>query len=236
VARRARELEAISNHPSIGSDWELGSDDVERFANERGWWSAGRGRLDFEAAYRSTRLVTAPFSDLRLARSRRLLAARGGRLEERDFFALLRDHGDDATAPGRRQGDARWTLCAHNDVQEDTAASMVVSADRAQCWFALATPCTSVYLPLRVGAKLPEVLSRGGEQPSDDSAWWRFKRLQQAVEANWAARQPRVREAFDALEAEWLARSPDEADAEGLMQADAARALEIASALCRRFE
>lgn len=236
VARRVRGVGAISNHPSIGADWELGSEDVERFACARGWWSPERGRLDFEAAYRSTRLVTPVFSDARLARSSALLEKGRGALDERALFALLRDHGDGASVPraAERSDPAYWTLCAHNDVMEDTTASMVVALDRPERWFALAAPCTSVYLPLYAGAPLPDVLTRGGATPDDASAWWRWKRLQQAVERDFARRLPIARERFDALEAEWLAATGDDAPAERMQRATA-RALETCDTLLRHF-
>jgi dipeptidase len=234
VARRVRGAEGISNHPSIGDDWELGSPDVERFAIERGWWSPERGRLDFEAAYRSTRLVSAAFSDARRARSGALLDAARGRLDERAMFGLLRDHGPGRLAPPAQQDDSRWTLCAHDPFQGDTTASMVAPLDRAVRWFALAAPCTSVYLPLSVGAKLPATLLAAAAGPTEDSAWWRFKRLQREVERDFAARGPRVRERFDALEADWLADG-DAGDPSARAEAAAARALEACDDLLRRF-
>jgi dipeptidase len=232
VARRIDGLGAISNHPSIGADWELGSADVESFAIERGWWSPERGRLDFEAAYRSTRLVSAGFSDLRQRRTTELLEASRGALQEPDLFRLLRDHGGGLAPPPDDPADERrYTLCAHNGLQGDTTASMAVSFDRPVCWFALGSPCCSVYLPLYVGAKLPDALAAGGEAPDEASAWWRFKRLQQGVEADFAGRLPRVREAFEPLEQEWLAAAAATDDPEGRMQAALAQALEVCGAL-----
>jgi dipeptidase len=237
VARRVRGVGAISNHPSIGADWELGSADVERFACERGWWSPERGRLDFEAAYRSTRLVSAVFSEARLARSSALLAKARGSLDERGLCALLRDHGDGARVPSavEKSDPAYWTLCAHNDVMQDTTASMVVALDRPERWLALAAPCTSVYLPLYVGARLPAALTLGGAEPDAASAWWRFKRLQQVVERDFARRLPVVRERFDALEREWLAATGAD-DPAGRIEHATALALETAETLLRRFE
>ncbi len=236
VARRVRGACAISNHPSIGADWELGSPDVERFACERGWWSPARGRLDFEAAYRSTRLVSPVFSEARLARSSALLAKSRGALDERALFALLRDHGDGAPVPraAEKSDPGYWTLCAHNEVMEDTTASMVVALDRPERWFALAAPCASVYLPLYVGAPIPDALARGGAQPDETSAWWRLKRLQQAVERDFAQRLPVVRERFGALEAEWLAATGSD-DPAARMERATARALETCDTLLRHF-
>jgi dipeptidase len=237
AARRVRGLESVSNQPSIGSDWELASEDVESFALERGWWERERGRIDFEAAYRSTRLFTAAASEGRLRRTRAALEAQRGRLAEREMFALLRDHGGGlAPPPAEKHEEAYYTVCAHNAVQGDTAASLVVAQDRPTRWLALTAPCTSVYLPLSVEGKVPEVLERAGPEPSDDSAWWRLKRLQQATERDFATRLPRVREAFAPLEEEFLADDAQGGDPSARSAAATARALEVADGLVRAFD
>ena len=237
AARRTGEVETVSNQPSIGSDWELASDDVESFAIERGWWSRDRGRLDFEEAYRSTRLFTAAGSEGRLRRSRAVLEAQQGQLAEREMFALLRDHGGaPVPRPADKLEEAYYTICAHNDVQGDTAASLVVAQDRSTRWLSLTAPCTSVFLPLSVEGKVPAILERAEAEPSDDSAWWRFKRLQQATEADFAERLPRVRDAFARLEETFLAEESSSGDPATRMEAATSRALEVADELVRRFD
>jgi dipeptidase len=236
VAKRIEDLGAISNLPSIGDDWELGSEDVERFAIDRGWWSPARGRLDFQEAYWSTRLFVAAGSEGRLRRSTSLLEAARGGLSEGRVFSLLRDHGGETVpSPAEKTEEAYYTLCAHNDVQGDTTASMVVALDRPTRWFALGTPCTNVYLPLFFDGKVPETLTRAEEQPEPGSAWWSFKRLQRLVEADFGNRLPRVREALDPLEAEWLAREDPPVDPTAQMEEATARALEACNRLVREL-
>jgi dipeptidase len=238
AARRLPEIGALSNQPSIGSDWERCSADAERYAIERGWWSAERGRLDFEQAYRSTRLVIPVFSEARLHRSLSLLERGRGDLDPPALIALLRDHGEGTPVPasvGKRDA-AYYTLCAHNAVQGDTTASLVTDLGRRTRWLALAAPCTSVYLPLWLEGKVPSILLRGARDASADSAWWRFKRLQQATEADFAARLPRVRGAFDPLEEEWLGWPDAPEDPTLRMEEAVARALETCDALVRQLE
>ncbi|MFQ5514227.1 MAG: C69 family dipeptidase [Myxococcota bacterium] len=238
AARREHGIVTLSNHPSIGEDWdELGPVTIAR-AVERGWWRDPSRRFNFETAYRSTRLVPRAFSDGRLRRSRELLRRRAGRLEERDFFGLLRDHGGECPLPDGKQKDEEryYTLCAHNDVQQETAASLVVALDRRVRWLALGAPCCSVYLPLYLEGEPPAGLLRAGRAPDEDSVWWRFKRLQQAVESDFPARLPRVRENLGALEEEWLAWPDPPDDPTGRMEEATARALETTSKLLASFE
>jgi dipeptidase len=237
AARRVRGLESLSNHVSIGSDWDRMSRDAHAYAVERGWWPGTGERLDFEAAYRSTRLLGPAFSDGRLRRSRALLEEQVGQLDERDFFRLLRDHGESGRTPanGDKQDPSYYTLCAHNDVQGDTAASMIVALDRRVRWFALAAPCSSVYLPLYLEGRIPGALSRAGPTPTEDSAWWRFKRLQQAAERSFAERLPVIRETFAALEEEWLGWPDRPEDPSAQMEEATMKALELTDQLLDRF-
>ncbi len=237
AVRRVRQLETLSNHPSIGHDWDRLSHDARSFAVERGWWPEEEASFDFEHAYRSTRLLSASFSDGRLGRSRALLEARSGRLAEADFFGLFRDHGGANPLPlGKAPADASYTtLCPHNDVQETATASLVVALDRRVRWFALGAPCTGVYLPLYLEGHVPAPLQRADAEPDAGSAWWTFHRLQAAVEADFERRQPRVRESFDALEAEWLGWPDDLQNATARMAEASARALEGAAKLLARF-
>lgn len=237
AAQRVAPIHSLSNHPSIAADWDRVSEDAAPFAAQRGWWPETGERLDFERAYRSTRLVPPAFSDGRLRRSRSLLEARVGRLEERDFFRLLRDHGENSQIPLTTdpQTEAYYTLCPHNEVQQTATASMVVPLDRQVRWFALASPCTSVYLPLYLEGHVPENLRRGEAKPTADSAWWHFKQLQQEVEKDFAAHLPRVRAAFDPLEEEWLGWPDPPDDASARMREASARALETCDALLQRL-
>ena len=237
AAKRVSGLECVSNHPSIGSDWDRVSADAERFASERGWWTQSGERFDFERAYRSTRFLIPAFSDGRLRRSRALLEPRKGSLEERDFFRTLRDHGEGCLVPTSTdlQTESYYTLCPHNEVQQSATASMVVALDRRVRWFALASPCTSAYLPLYLEGTVPENLCRGGAKPEADSAWWRFQRLQQVTEEDFARRLPWVRAAFEPLEEEWLCWPDVPDDASARMHEASGKALEACDALLRRF-
>ncbi|MFQ5699998.1 MAG: C69 family dipeptidase [Myxococcota bacterium] len=236
AARRVREVEAISNQLSIGSDWELASPDLEGFAIERGWWDAGRGRVDFSSAYRSTRIFAAAASEGRLRRAHTLLESARGHIDAETLWALLRDHGEGCTVPraAERTDEAYFTLCAHNDIQQETAASLVVESDRPPVWLALAAPCCSVYLPLSVGEPLPQALTCAGEQPSADSAWWQLRELQWAVQADFAKRLPRVRDAFAPLEQVWRRAAIDGQALPSAAEATA-QALEVTARLSREL-
>jgi secernin len=207
VARRAQ-LASLSNHLCLRADWEIGSRDLEAFARAEGWWRGG-GRLDVAAAYRDPR-IPGRLSEGRLRRSRELLAAGRGRHDVASMQRILRDHleGGSAWQPGATIEEERYfTLCAHSEPLHWTTASLVAAlpADRSgpwPVWISFGTPCTGIFLPVYLDGVLPPALARGGPEPEADSAWWTFKRLQDAAAADPARLTPVLREGWADLEDE----------------------------------
>ncbi|HXV37913.1 MAG TPA: C69 family dipeptidase [Myxococcota bacterium] len=197
-AARRCELESVSNHYHIRSDWHFSSRDLADFARERGWWSRS-GRLDVALAYGGDARMS-PGSDARQQRARELLDQERGRHDRESFQSLLRDHLEDAA----EHGDS---LCAHREALEATTASLIAPLPAAlrapwPVWISFAAPCTGVFLPVYLSGAIPAELARGGEQPRDDSAWWAFKRLHDAASADYARALPRLRAGWAEFENE----------------------------------
>jgi secernin len=241
AARRVRR-DAISNHLSLASDWEIGSRDLESFARAAGWW-AQPGRIDVSAAYRNTG-VPGRISEGRLRRSRALLDAHAGRIDPATMQSFLRDHG--AGGPARLPGgspedEAYFTLCMHSEPIGTTTASLVapLAADRRApwpVWISFATPCTGVFLPVYLDGAIPAELARGGPEPDTDSAWWAFKVLQDAAAADFPLHTPQLREAWKGLEARVAAERPrvEAAAARARRAGDGAEASHLLTDFMRR--
>jgi hypothetical protein len=89
-----------------------------------------------------------------------------------------------------------------------TAAAMVAELGREEpviAWCAQTTPCTSVFLPVAVGAELPDALTRGSGEPDGRAAWWLMKALGDEVMADPPGRTPAVQAVWHAWERELLA-------------------------------
>jgi dipeptidase len=205
AARHVRR-DGISNHISLGTDWEIGSRDLEAFARTQGLWT-GSGRVDVSAAYRNPG-VPGRISEGRLRRTRELLDAAAGRIDVAVLQSALRDHldGGPVRMPGATvEDDAYYTLCMHSEPIGTTTASLVAAlpAERRRpwpVWISFAAPCTGVFLPVYLDGLIPPELARGGAEPDAGSAWWTFKALQDAAAADFPRYTPWLREAWKSFE------------------------------------
>jgi dipeptidase len=236
-AARRLEAGAVSNHLSIGTDWEIGSRDLESFARTEGFWR-GNGRVDVKAAYRNPH-VPRHVSEGRQRRAAALLEAGRRRHDAASFQRILRDHGGAGPAwqPGPEPEDERFfTLCAHSEPVHVTAASMVapLPSDRTApwpVWISSGTPCSGIFLPVYLDGVIPPQLARGGREPSSESAWWVFEGLRAAVAADPPRHTPVVREGFADLEEKIEAerREIEAAARRATAAGDADRAAELVS-------
>ncbi len=209
VVRRVQDVASLSNHLSIGNDWDAISDGAIEFAIAQGWWREdGEERFDFAAAFRDIETVPEAVSVGRHRRTCALLESAKGRLSPSDMRNALRDHyGFSAPRGGRTPVDPEYfSVCMHADPVGTTTASVVAeipaSAEQPLLyWAVLGAPCVGVFLPLYLDGVVPAVLTHANETPSNDSPWWRFKHLLTLVEQNWESHFPRVRDVFDPFEA-----------------------------------
>jgi dipeptidase len=208
ATRRCTTVDAISNHVTIGADWQRLSRAAPETAAARGLTVAEP--LDFAATFRDTSLVPPALSEGRLRRSRSLLAEGRGAHTVETLQAILRDH--DQTGPRFVPGAAPdeeqfYTLCMHQGPSR-TAASLVAELEATPreprlAWFALGRPCTSAFFPVFFAGELPAVLTGAGDEGTHDAPglWWVFERLAERAERSEPVAE-RIRAALVALEQE----------------------------------
>jgi secernin len=179
AARPAAAGDAISNRVSLGTSWTVASHDVPAGTDIDTW--------------RSPRIPTG-IADHRLAATRACVAEA---TTPRELVATLRHHGSrpwgtpggdpaDVSPPPPAIGDdfSGITVCMHTRGSDTTTAAMVcdLPADPAaavRAWFALGSPCASVFVPAFPPHLAPE-LSRPDE-------WDRFALLRERVESDAGA-------------------------------------------------
>ncbi len=205
---------SVSNHLTIGDNWDALSDGAIEYAITRGWWNEAReDRFSFAAAYRDSSTVPDVVSSGRHQRTCRLLEDGIGTLSVDALKRALRDHYGRIEPPtGLTPDDPYYfSVCMHAEPVGTTTASLIarLATNRDEpliYWASLGSPCVSAFIPLYVDGDIPPVLTRGGHEPSEDSAWWQFKALLTLVETDWQRHAPVVREALDAFEAETTAQ------------------------------
>jgi dipeptidase len=254
-AARRETLRSCSNHFSLGSDWEIGSRDLEPFARTRGWWREA-GRLDVAAAYRNPN-VPGRISEGRQHRTREWLEKGRGHHDVASMQRMLRDHGDGDTAWNGAdvcaEDERYFTLCAHSEPVMWTTASMVAPLPEQRSaawpvWISFGTPCTGLFLPVYLDGVIPHCLARAGKTPEDGSAWWAFKQLQDAASTDPLQFTPMLRKAWtrleDEIEAERVeversaraaATARDDDRASAIVSAFMDRTVDAALALARRL-
>ena len=95
-----------------------------------------------------------------------------------------------------------------------TTASLIAElpADRTGAWpiwISFGTPCTGIFLPIYLDGVIPATLARGDATPSAGSAWWTFRRLQEAAEADPVRHTRLLREGWADFEEKIEAERPE---------------------------
>ncbi|MDP6402440.1 MAG: C69 family dipeptidase [SAR202 cluster bacterium] len=176
----------ISNVHSIRTDWDRLSPTAESRAVENGWWQADSGRFDFAGAYCDFAAAEPGRGVYRRARSCGVMDRERGAIDVRTMISTLSDHAD-GTSPGepfQSEITLPRSICMHywGEGTGNTAASLVADlcSDGSRLpvyWCSLYSPCLGIFLPTFIEGEVPSVLAVGGENPSDDSPWWLFRKL-----------------------------------------------------------
>lgn len=213
AAERVKDICTISNGLTIGSEWDLASDDLVSHAVERGWCK-GRDDFHFARCYADFLYTTFSRSRFRQACTTNILAGQKGQITVETVMAALRDHGPEAGPTwSPAYGMFGFTVCAHGGAgpvrsSGQTTGSMVSHLGQdAQTHFVTGTaaPCTSLFKPVWLGAELPDT----GPEPSDtyDQAalFWRHEALHRATLHDYVTRLALYRGERDELERQFIA-------------------------------
>ena len=180
----------ISNVHSIDTDWTRLSRTAEETAIEHGWWQAGSGRFDFRKAYLDVEKARTGSGTNRRARLCAFLADCEGGVDLRTMMSLVADHADgtDPHEGHRATMPSEWSVCMHygHTATGNTAGTLVAHLcdDGSRLpvyWTSFYSPCLGIFLPTFSEGRLPQVLSVGDGQPSDDSPWWLFRQLEKST-------------------------------------------------------
>ena len=201
VAQRVADDEAVvrANAYRIGvvdfadPDRFLFSDDLVSYAASRGWYSGGD--FHFSDTYGDFTVSPAPWNTHREDRLADLLAAEIPAVEPAHVMAMLRDHYvGTAWDPTNGYVDGSPHQTYEYCVCDLTTEISVVCQSRgwlpaeigAVCWRAMATPCSSVYVPWYYGhTAVPAAYETGTPVAMSGSAYWAFRELSEVVDPQY---------------------------------------------------
>ncbi len=173
----------------------LCSKDLINFAVERGWYDPASGEpFNFAKVYGNPRSLESVSNTRRHWRCESLLADFAPEVKLADVMSIMRDHLEGTeydltnkyeTSPHRTR---QRVICVLS-----TEVSMVAQLRNwlpaeigGVAWWALSTPCTSVYIPWYMGIlEVPYAYQIGTNEYDEESAYWAFNRLPNLVDAKY---------------------------------------------------
>lgn len=170
---------AISNQPSIRTEWDLASEGIIDYAIENGWWKEERrSEFDFSEAFLNFERPL-QLSHIRVQRVNQLLKEGLDKYQGRIGLPwsrrIMRDHYEDTFLEGPYINAALpdfLTICMHHSPAEFTWGNTASSSqfilpkeeDRfPTMWWLAGVPCTGVYIPFYPEAgSINPILSKAG--------------------------------------------------------------------------
>lgn len=213
AVKKVERAASISNICKLGADADRVSPGAKKRAAEAGLFEMGFGE-GFAFADAFADRAASDSGIARQCRSEALLGVHDGRVEAKTLMRVLADHSDGQNPDEPFVGDVRGnvSVCLHSDEARGwgtSAASLVADlcSDGSRLpvyWCGLYSPCMTLYLPTFIEGEIPQELSIGGKEPSDDSPWWTFQRLVQSGLKEGKERRDEIRAAWKPLQAELL--------------------------------
>lgn len=219
VAKKVKDVWAISNVPSIESDFDEAHPELISHAVKMGWcksekdFNYARDYADFPSRNMGNAQLRA---NSNLARLKNLRP----RITVEDMFEICRSHHEGTiVAP-------RWTpnepffaqTCMHECPpagKARTAASMVAHLRknmppllRQVYWQSFSSPCVNIFKPFYfAGQTVPENYAAGVFQYSPDSPWWWAEYTKRLCDLNYAKLAPIIQNVFRKTEKWQLQRA-----------------------------
>jgi dipeptidase len=201
----------ISNKITIGSDWDLASDDLVRVAIDKGWC---KNREDFHFANCYSDFIYSNFSQAAKRRSCSYdyLQKHAGEIDLYSMMDMLRTHNTEEEHWAVDRSLTEWTVCVHKGFgpvrASQSVASLVCRLSKAgDLHLATGTsaPCLSLFKPIWMEAGLPEDLRvKPGGQYDARSIWWQHELLHREVLKDFGHRAQLIHPERDRLERHWI--------------------------------
>lgn len=211
AALKVKDYYSISNRITIGTHWDMASDDLVRIALEKGWC---KREEDFHFAKCYSDLIYSTFSQAQKRRScsYAFLGSNLGEIDTQKMITMLRQHnpGNENWSPDRSLTE--WTLCVHKGFgpirASQTVGSLICRLNQKgdSCFTTgSSTPCISTFKPIWLDSGLPEMLRTQADDKYDEKTfWWQHELIHREILKDFANRKKIIETERDLLEKSWL--------------------------------
>ncbi len=212
AAEKVKDVRAISNAITIGSEWDMASENLVNHAIEKGW-CRDRSKFNFSECYSEPVYTT--FSDARrrqVCTTRQLLEMKG-QIDPSTMIAVLRSHHEEK--------DHKWTpargitgadVCMHagwGPIRgSQTTGSMVSQLDRSDTvhWLTgTSAPCTSLFKPVWIDCGIPDCGPALKGTFDEQTLFWRHEITHRRILEDYAAGIQCIKEGQQHFESRMLA-------------------------------
>ena len=212
AAKKIKDFYPISNGLTIEGEYDFSSENIIKYAIEKGWHTDGEP-FSFRKAYSDRFYTRMSHSTVRRKLSMDLFQENHRKIDAIVAMNILRSHGNQTDKFHPAHGNLK-TLCVHASgwtCPIQTTGSMVVELHEDEqdvFWFTgTAAPCISVFKPFFIGDIT--LLPNQFKQPSatyDESLWWKAERLHRKVLRNYPKLTALFQKELQDLQANFLAR------------------------------
>ena len=212
VAKKITGAHFISNLYSIETEYDECSEGIIQYAVQNELHDPARP-FDFAKSFMliNSRFMT---GHLRGSRLKKLKDGMTEKYEPDHLWSILRDHYEGDTIYSRWSPASACcaSICMHGAEPgpAHTAASMVIEYRNSKFkellftyWGSMCPPCSGFAIPFFNIGYVPPALGIGTNKYSEDSFWWRVKRMQIAVESDYNKYIKDVQESQSVLYAEF---------------------------------
>ena len=211
AAKKVKDYYTISNKITIGSNWDLASDDLVRVAIDKGWC---KGREDFHFANCYSDFLYSNFSQAAKRRSCSYdyLQAHTGEIDLFSMMDMLRTHNADVDHWAVDRSLTEWTVCVHKGfgpirASQSTASLICRLSEAGDLHLVTGTsaPCLSLFKPVWMEADLPESgeVKPGGEYDAR-SIWWQHELLHREILKDFNQRSRMIQPERGEFESKWI--------------------------------
>lgn len=207
AAKKIDGVYAISNRLTIENDWDLASDDLVSFAIKKKWCRSAED-FSFAGCYSDWLYTTFSASTHRRQRAMGLLEKGNGTLDIKDFFSILRDHGETPQGDFRPdKGIFGAQICNHAGwgpvrISQTTGSLVSRLSPESGIHFVTGTsaPCLSLFKPVWTDTPLDPSWLSAGASYDPDSMFWAHEQLHRKALKNYSRSAALISEKREEIE------------------------------------